>query len=211
MKKFTSLAAAAFVLLASAPAHALTNLVLNGDFSAPALPSGQSYSIFSSIPDWTNAAIYNGGADGLEIGKSSVYGLPCANAACLNLEVNAYTFGDVKQTVTGLVAGKTYDLSWDYGGRNGGGAQQLDVYFGGALVAVDSSTGANAKWTHNAFAIVATGPSETLEFKSLNVGGTASYGNELANVTLFAPAPGPAGSILTLALLPLLRRLRRRA
>jgi hypothetical protein len=93
----------------------------------------------------------------------------------------------VSQTVTGLTVGKTYDLSWLYGGRPGGGPQALNVSFGGTLLTQDS--GSTGVWTPNHFQVVADAASETLTFTSLNEGGNQSYGNEITAVSLSVPEP----------------------
>jgi MYXO-CTERM domain-containing protein len=174
--RIACLTAAAVALCASA--HAATNLIQDGDFSSP--NQGGGYSVYSpGINGWLNT---NG--DGIEIGNTGLYGLPCDNGACQNLEVNANTFDTDIQTVSGLTVGETYRLSWDYGGRPGGGPQQLNVSFGGNPLTSDS--GSFGSWTTNSFIIVATSTSETLQFQSIDVGGLPSYGNEITNVSLTA-------------------------
>jgi PEP-CTERM motif len=164
-------------------AQAGVNLISDGDFSTPA--QGDGFTIYSpGINGWVND---NG--DGVEIGNSSLYGLACDNAACQNLEVNANTFDTDSQTISGLTVGKTYDLSFDYGGRTSGGPDALDVSFGGKLLTQDS--GSVGAWTPNSFLVTATSTSETLEFASLNQGGLPSFGNEITNVVL-AAVPEPA-------------------
>lgn len=174
------------------PAHAAVNLIVNGDFSTPFYNGGWGE---NPVPGWTNLT-----DTGVEVGNSpNNYGLPCISSNCQNLEVNANTFGTVVQTVTGLTAGDQYILSWYYGGRPGGGPQQLDVSFGGSPIAMD--TGSIGSWTYNSVQITATSSSEALQFASVNtadIGGLPSYGNEVDNVSLvLAPGPlpgaGPAG------------------
>ena len=182
MKKFATIAGLMVAIVLGKPAHA-ANLIVNGDFSTP--NEGGSWSI-GPVPGWTDL-----NDTGVEVGASSTYGLPSISTNGQNLEVNANTFGDVVQTVSGLTVGQTYNLSWYYGGRQGGGPQQLDVNFGGAPVTVD--TGSFGVWTLNSFNVTATSASETLEFLSVNtanLGGLPSYGNEVTNVSLTA-APGP--------------------
>jgi hypothetical protein len=159
----------------SAPAFAATNLVVNGDFTAPSVGG---YGQFASIPGWTS-----GNGDSIEIGANGTYGLSTVGSG-FNLEVNSNTFGDVSQTVTGLVVGNSYTLSYLYGGRPGGGAQALDVSFGGVLLTND--TGSIGSWTSNSFTVVATSTSEVLEFKSLVTTGSPSYGNEISTVSVTA-------------------------
>jgi hypothetical protein len=169
-------------------AHA--SLIVNGDFTSPNVHGG--YGSFATIPGWVSDS-----SDTLEVGASPIYGLSCETAGCQNLEVNANAIDTVSQTVTGLTVGDTYDLSWDYGGRNAGGPQQLDVSFGGASVGVNTSNGVDAFWTPNSVDIVATASTETLTFESINVGGAPSYGNELTGVSL-TTVPEPAAWALLL-------------
>ena len=126
----------------------------------------------------------------IEIGNSlSVYGLACETSSCQNLEVNANDFDTVYQWVSGLVKGQSYDLSYLYGGRPGGGTQKLDVSFGGSPLTVD--TGDLGVWVTNSFSIVATSSMELLQFASEGTDGLPSYGNEITNVSLTA-TPLPA-------------------
>ena len=200
-----SIACIAAALLIAAPAKAAVNLITNGDFSSP--NENGNWAI-GAVPGWTNLAIYNGSADGVEVGKSTIYGLTCISTNCQSLEVNANVLGDVVQTVTGLTIGQSYELTWDYGGRSGGGAQELDVDFGGKQVATD--TGSLGAWTHNSVWVTAAASSETLAFVSVNLGGAASYGNEVTNVSLVAPSPLPGAGWLTPALMLIARAARRR-
>jgi hypothetical protein len=174
MKKLILIAGLTAAL--SAPAFATTNLIANGDFTSPKLviPWGQCA---SCITGWANAH------DNVEIGHNYVYGLPTIGSG-VNLEVNANTWGDVTQTVTGLTKGAEYDLSYEYGGRAEGGVQSLDVSFGGKLLTTD--TGSIGKWTLNSFTIVAASTSEVLQFKSNVTRGRPGEGNEISTVSLTA-------------------------
>jgi hypothetical protein len=172
-------AVAAAAILAASSAFAGANLIEDGDFSSPNM-NGSWSDVANGYDGWSS----NDPAGVIEIGASSVYGLPSANPGGQNLEVNANTFDAVSYTVSGLTPGATYDLSWDYGGRTGGGVQALDVSFGGALLTQD--TGSLGVWTSNAFQVVALSSSETLTFASEVTGGLPSYGNEIANVSLTA-------------------------
>jgi hypothetical protein len=149
---------------------ASTNLVTDGDFTSP-------FSGGPSVDGWQND---NG--DVLEINPSFVYGLPCVSAGCLNLEVNANETDTVDQMVSGLVVGDTYTVSWEYGGRAGGGPQQLDVSFGGVQLATE--TGSYGAWTLNRYVITATDASEDFVFQSIFVGGDSTFGNEITDVAV---------------------------
>jgi hypothetical protein len=174
---------AAAVLSAGALSQAHANLIEDGDFSTPNQSGGWTI-YYPGINGWVNT---NG--DGIEIGYSPIYGLPCANSACQQLEVNANTFDTDQQTVNGLIVGHTYDLSWLYGGRTSGGPDLLNVSFGGTFLVQDS--GSIGVWTPNSFLVTATATSETLVFQSVVTDGLPSYGNEITNVSLTA-TPLPA-------------------
>jgi hypothetical protein len=178
-----ALASALSIGLLGGAAHA-ANLIGDGDFSTPNTGGGYGFFANGQVGPWMNT---NG--DALEVGASGIYGLSCDGpGACQNLEVNANTFDTVSQTVT-LTAGKLYNLTWDYGGRPGGGPQILDVSFGGDPVKTD--TGSFGVWSHNYVQVIGTGNPEDLVFASEVTGGLPSYGNEITNVALSA-APEPA-------------------
>jgi hypothetical protein len=118
-------------------------------------------------------------------------GCPASTSSCLNDEVNANAVDTLTQTVSGLVVGQSYVFSWEYGGRNSGGPQVLDVSFGSMPLVTDTSDGVHSFWTLNSFTVMATPTSENLVFASQPVAGSApSYGNELTNVSLtLVPEP----------------------
>jgi hypothetical protein len=158
------------------PAFAGVNLVQDGNFASPNVGSG--WTITSATP-WTNLT-----DSGIEVGYSPIYGLPAVGSG-QNLEVNGNTWGDVVQTITGLVVGDYYKLSYLYGGRTSGGPDSLDVYFGGQLLTTNS--GSVGSWTANSFSVKATATSEVLEFKSIPSSGSPSYGNEITSVSVSVP------------------------
>lgn len=134
------------------------------------------------------------------------------------------------QTVTGLIPGQTYTLSWAYGDRPGSGDEEMLVYFGssvagtspgsdpgGTPVATDFDTqnGANPtlSWTFYSFNVTATSTSEVLSFVGLDYtgyqnNGGASYGNEIDDVSLVGASsiatPEPSTWLLLLSGLGLL-------
>lgn len=165
-------------------AEAATNLVVNGDFTNP--NTGSGWTSRASIPGWVSES-----GDSIEVGNAGVYGATCYSATCQLLEVNANRFGSVSQLVSGLVTGGTYKFGWAYAGRNGGGAQLLDVFVNGSKVAQNSSTGSFTGWQDNAFNFTATGPTAKLLFSSVNAGGNRSFGNLITNVSVGA-VPEPA-------------------
>jgi hypothetical protein len=162
-----------------ASAQAGVNLVVNGDFSAPNTNGG--WGVFApAVTGWTNSA-ENGGF--VEIGASNIYGLQVVGNG-QNLEVNGNTFGNVSQTINGLTPGRSYLLSYLYGGRPGGGVQTLTVSIGGSS---QTDTGSMGVWTQEYLRFTATSSSEILTFASAVTSGIPSYGNEITNVAVSAP------------------------
>lgn len=182
---FAGVALALGLVASGGVAQAAANLISDGDFSSPNVGGGWGLFNYPSVGAWVSE---NG--DQMEVGTSGVYGLGCDNPSCQLLELNANTFGKVSQTVNGLVVGKTYALSWDYGGRTSGGPQSMDVFFGGQFLT--NNSGSIGVWTTNTFNLVATATSEKLLFVGLNLGGAPSYGNEITNVSLTGGVPEPA-------------------
>jgi len=99
-------AVAAAAILAASSAFAGVNLITNGDFSSPN-EFGSWSNQGSTWEGWTTSA-----ANGIEIGASSVYGLPSISSGGQNLELDGNTWGTDSYTVTGLTVGETYNLSW---------------------------------------------------------------------------------------------------
>ena len=166
------------------PVVAATNLITNGDFSSPGFNPGAWSYIASPYLGWS-------GANGvIEIGASDVYGLPCDNAACQNLEINDIGADIDTFTVTGLTPGAHYAFSYDYGGR-AGYPQTLIVSDGTGYS--NTITGQVGYWTTYSAVVTANGTSDTLSFQGLAEGldGCDSCGNEITNVA-FSTVPETA-------------------
>jgi hypothetical protein len=103
----------------------------------------------------------------------------------------------VNQFVHFLVVGQTYDLSFAYGDRPRSGDQQMQVWFGGDLVTLDSDALNNPTllWFPQTFVVTATSTSELLSFVGLPDSGLPSLGNEVDAVSLFE-TPEPSSLLL---------------
>jgi hypothetical protein len=185
------IAGLSFGLVASTSANA-GSLIINGSFEHPTVGGG--WGLFSNghVPGWYTTD--PGGV--IEIDNSNVVGGP-AYSGTQSLEVNANNPEAVDQLVNGLVVGQTYDLSFAYGDRPGSGDQQMQVWFGGSLVTLDSDTLNNSSliWFSQSFVVTATSTSEVLSFVGLPDSGLPSYGNEIDAVSLVG-TPEPSSLIL---------------
>ncbi len=171
-------------------AQATINLVINGDFTQPATGSGWTQMV--SIPGW-----FSESGDKIEVGNAAVYGATCALQSCHLLEVNANRLGSVSQIVSGLTPGARYDFGWSMAGRNGGGAQALDVAVDGVIVGQMASSGFTG-WLSSVQQFTATATTAKINFASRNAGGNASYGNLVTNVSVGA-VPEPASWAMMIA------------
>ncbi len=180
-----------FGLVASTSANA-SSLIFNGSFENPNVGGGWGLFSNGQVPGWYTTD----GAGLIEIDNSNVIGGP-AFCGYLSLEVNANDPEAVDQLVNGLVVGQTYDLSFAYGLRPGSGPQQMQVWFGGSLVTLDSDNLNNSSllWLPQNFVVTATSTSEVVSFVGLPDSGLPSYGNEVDAVSLVA-TPEPSSLIL---------------
>lgn len=180
-----------FGLVASTSANA-SSLIVNGSFENPSVGGGWSLFSNGQVAGWFTTD--PGGL--IEIDNSNVVGGP-AYSGTQSLEVNANNAEAVDQLVNGLVVGQTYDLSFAYGDRPGSGDQQMQVWFGGSLVTLDSDSLNNSSllWFPQTFVVTATSASEVLSFVGLPDSGLLSYGNEVDAVSL-TQTPEPSSLIL---------------
>ncbi len=180
-KTFLRGAVAAAAICAGSAAFAATNLVTNGDFSSPTFAPGTWSLETSPFMGWS-------GANGvIEIGQSDVYGLPCDNGPCQNLEVNDVCADVDTYAVTGLTIGDRYIFSYAYGGRVGNPQTLIVSDTTGYSNIISGQVGF---WTTYSTVITATATFDTLIFDGLGggPGGCPSCGNEITNVS-FSTVP----------------------
>ncbi len=172
-------------ILTSAPASAQTNLIENGSFEEPALPSGTNITTYpggsTGITDWTV------GANSVDV-VDSYYLAPEDGAQSVDLAAG----GSISQTVTGTTAGDTYTLSWYVAGDptcvgDPHPTKTMDVSWNGTLVSEPSfntagDTAAAPGWVEEQVNVTGTG-SDTVDFADATGGGDPC-GATLDNVSL---------------------------
>lgn len=211
------------VLVGGAPGAALAgNLVQNGDFSEYTnfTPTDANpYTIFSPkngsnvvVAHWSVS--FNGNNSGINwlVTPSSDNKAPIYNATGAPGGTNyvsldgGFNYTSMSQVIEGLTSGVTYTLDFDYSygqqlGENGGRNDGYFVKFGGVNVANDGphyyGSHVFSGWFHETVDIVATGPTETLEFFATGNPNVPPM-TQFANVTLEAPASVPEPSTLGL-------------
>jgi len=196
IRRFSAtLAVAVLGLAAAAPSYA--NLVVDGNFANPNVGTGWNAYSNGAVPGWTNTS----NRDGIEIDYSAILGGSAYQGTTQSAELNGTTWDTISQTITGLVVGADYILSWAYGERPGSGQQETIVSFGGNPVTTDTSSGnaTNLTWTLNTFDVTATSTTETLNFAAVAGLGSPSVGNEITAVSLTKYVPEPATLLLMAA------------
>jgi opacity protein-like surface antigen len=172
-------AAVATLLLAGTSAHA-TNLVTNGDFSSNAGLGQLGFN--TSATDWSNPFNqYNflfsssdpTGVVGGQYGNLSLISVtaPPAGADFVGLDSDFQT-GPLQQTINGLTAGDSYNVTFDWArsqqtGFSGDTLQGLKVSLGSqtddtGLILLPSQTFSG--WTSDSMNFTATSSSEVLSF-----------------------------------------------
>lgn len=223
--------------LAAAPAHA-TNLVVNGGFETLTSGPGQlGYN--TEATGWTTSG-YNfvfapgtadvGGSTG-SYGAMSLWGsnnggvntIPASSPDGGNFlgADGAYEVGAITQTISGLVAGQQYAVSFWWAGAqqngyNGVTTEQWQVSLGSethaTAVYTDASHGFSG-WMQQSFTYTATASSEVLSFLAAGTPSGEPPFSLLDGVSLNVAVPEPASlSLLAVGIAALggLHRYRRR-
>ena len=220
---------AAMTLLAAHTASAQTNLVTNGSFAITG--GSQSYqfgtyggttSIGESLPGWASTSyayvftptstVATGAYGNLSLySKTTTPSNSFNNASPTGgnfiAEDSSYGTSPITQTVTGLVSGQSYSLSFNWAGAQqtgftGATSDLWQVSLGGGIsqstpTVNDVSTGFTG-WMHQTMTFVATSTSEQLSFLAYGTPGSSQPPFALlANVSLVA-APEPAGIAIML-------------
>jgi hypothetical protein len=182
---------------ASGPAAAAPNLIVNGSFEQPNLPT-PGFGIFPSIPGWSHQARAGTTSSGIEV-QDHVAGLPAAGAGDQFVELDSDGPSRVFQDVA-TSAGSTYRLSFLYSPRPGTPAAdnifQVSAGPASAVLGPLASAG-QTQWKTATLDFVATATSSRVEYLDLGPeqpsGGVGAY-IDLVSVELINSPPA-CGSV----------------
>jgi len=192
--RFYILALSAVVALAAAPAFSSPNLVSNGDFESSSFTHNYQFGAGfggQGVTDWVGLGgnhlqfYYIAGTQS-SVNATNQFGDPLGylrNNAILSptggnfvaLDGDGDYNGGLSQNITGLTAGKTYQLKFNWAAtqlinRTGATTEQLKVSFGGDTaftgVVANPSEGFTG-WFGETFSFKATGTSQLLSFLSV--------------------------------------------
>ena len=164
-------------LLASLASDARANLVVNGGFESPAIPTGTPYETFSlgstAITGWT---VISGATDpGFgSVDLLSAFQTPHSGVQSLDLDgstsTGAPTAGGISQMLTGLTANATYTLDFFYS-NNPNGVSSSALVTVGSLTTTITHSGSGfgtPNYTDATFSFVASGTTQLLSFVSID-------------------------------------------
>jgi hypothetical protein len=184
-KVATMLAAGLSIVGFSAFPASATNLIVNGSFEDPDIPTPSAFG-FLSLPGWTLTGNF------IEIQDTDVGN---AQDGTQYIELDSDVNYSLTQVITGLTAGTVFDLKFFYSPRPGvaqssNGAQ---VSLGGSTIfdiALNGIGNTNTVWTPFSRRFTATSSTTSLVFTG--TGASDSVGALIDNVTLIeVPAPLP--------------------
>jgi hypothetical protein len=210
------------------PAHAIPNLVLNGDFELIVNGSGGigefNNATYTTVTDWTSSG-YNfiyapgtadttGGTGTFGTvklwgpGTGSANGLTATSPTGGNYVAadGAFQVGAISQTINGLTAGKNYVLSFYWAaaqqsGFTGATTEQWQVSLGGQTQTTAVLPNVNhgfTGWMHQTFTYTATNTSAALSFLAIGTPNGVPPFALLDGVSLTLAAPEPGSLALML-------------
>jgi hypothetical protein len=166
-----------------------SNLLLNGSFEDPSQREG-TWQVYSSIPGWTATT-----GPGLEI-RNSIVGEAQHGQNFVELDSHnaTDTNSTIAQTISGLTAGATYEVSYWYSPRIGQPASTngIKALWNGVEQRSIAELGLSVNsWSNLTFLVTATGGANTLAFAAFGTDDT--LGGNIDNVSLSAvPLPAAA-------------------
>ena len=208
MKKIIALAA--FAALSAGASAA--NLITDGSFESISQAPG-TWNTYTSVPGWTVTTASGGvSSHGLEI-RDNVVGK--AEDKNNFIELDGYENDKISQTLSGLVVGASYEVSFWYSDRTGvaGSSQGWQVSIGKDFGAYENGSSFNTsggnQWREFTGIFTASKTSEL--FSLWGIGKSDSLGTSIDNISVTAvPEPGTLGLFAAgLAVLGLSARRRR--
>jgi hypothetical protein len=226
--KYLALGAAGLAAAASSPAFAIgPDLVLNGDFAVNA--GNGEVNVTTLVANWTvpgaasskytflwnpGAGVSGTTADTIgalgSLGVVKLWGPGTGSANGLTLSPNGGAFigadgafqdEPIQQTIFGLVAGRTYAVTFDWAaaqqsGFTGVTSSGWDVSVGGTSIGATGNLAIGNEgfsgWQTSTFDFIATGSSETLSFLSTGTGGAAEPPFSLLDGVSLNSVPEPS-------------------
>jgi len=169
------------------PARA--NLIVNGSFESPDIPTG-TFQIFPNIPGWSTSF-----GPGIEI-QDHIVGSPFVGAQHVELDSSANS--GMSQIVS-TVPGQTYHLSFAYSPRPGVSADSntIQIFFNGVQLDTLALSGVglqDTSWQVFGYNVAPSVTSSTLEFRA--AGASDSLGGYLDDVQLERNVSEPSTLIL---------------
>jgi hypothetical protein len=229
--------------LAATPAAAgsLTNLVQNGNFALSGNPTDYNYEFSSTygdataVTDWTGNNGFNlyfwagtqdssAGCAHTRFGDCANYFwptmtalTPTSNFVAMDGDQTAGSNlqGGISQSISGLIAGQTYLLTFDWGGaqlenRSGATTEQLQVSLGSQTLktgVLNNASGGFTGWFVQNFTFTASAATETLAFLSIGTPAGQPPVVVLDDISLTIPEPSSLAAIAVgAAMVGLLRR-----
>lgn len=161
------------------------NLVTNGGFESPVVPSSPGYVNYAAgstgITGWT---VDTTPADGVSLQKLNAFGPSSGSQSVQLTGATAYSAGGgVRQTIT-TTPGTTYEISIGLGSRSAAGAKGW-FNFGGVLTPLTGPV-ANA-WTTTNWQVTATSSSTLIDVFGTNGAGSAQLIIDNVSVTTLSP------------------------
>ncbi len=219
MKKTNLFAAMLGAAVFASAAHAAPNLVTNGGFNGSYASNSQFGAAYGGqgVTGWTGNNGYdlyftsaaasttvNAAGQYSYSGNEKLWGPVAASAGggsfiALDGDTSSGVQGSVSQTVSGLIAGATYVLSFDWGAgqvqsRTGATTEQFQVSLGGQTQSskiVANPSASFTGWYHEALTFTATSSSELLSFLSVGTPNGLPPIATLDDVSLVQAVPEP--------------------
>ena len=177
------------LFLAASGIASASNLLINGSFENPAQAEG-TWKVYASIPGWTTTT-----GPGLEI-RNSIVGeaQDGQNFVELDSHYATDTNSAITQTISGLTAGATYEVSYWYSPRinQPTTTNWIKALWNGTEQGAVSGKGGSANnWINYTFLVTALTGTNSLTFSAF--GTDDSLGGNIDNVSLSAvPLPAAA-------------------